>query len=138
MNHFELPVSLRVRAPLKRVFAAWLNEADARWLCDRQEGRWAAGEKVFWNFGGERQEIRVVAVEAERVVRFRWNAYGTQSETEVVIEFRDHGSETGLVLREVGWELALENVKVALDHACGWENLFCRLKAWVEAGVELR
>ncbi len=136
---FDLPVSLRIRGSIAEIFEAWIDPAIAsNWLCDRLEGRWQAGQNVYWVFGELRQELRVSQVEPKKRLIFRWNAYGVQPETEVEIEFRDLGNEVGLVLKEGSWSLTLEEVKVALDKACGWENVFCRLKAWIEAKVKLR
>jgi uncharacterized protein YndB with AHSA1/START domain len=136
---FELPVSLRITGSLERVFGAWLDPRIAReWLCDRMEGEWAAGKAVEWWFGEYRQEIRIIAVEANKRLVFKWNAYGTRPETMVEIEFLQLDGEVGLKLRESSYPLVKEDVLAALDAACGWENLFCRLKAWIEAGVRLR
>jgi uncharacterized protein YndB with AHSA1/START domain len=136
---FHLPVSLRIRGSVEKVFAAWTNPVEAeKWLCDRLEGEWAAGKSVYWNFGDQRQEIRIVAIEPNKFIKFRWNAHGNQAETEVQIEFKDLGLEVGVVLRESSWKMSREDISRALDAACGWENVFCRLKAWIEFGVKLR
>ena len=61
-KNFHLPVSLRIRGSVEKVFAAWMNPVEAeQWLCDRLEGEWATGKSVYWNFGDHRQEIRIVA-----------------------------------------------------------------------------
>lgn len=136
---FDLPVSLRIRGSIDEVFDAWINPSVAvNWLYDGCDGHWKPGKSVYWVFGDFRQEIRVTEVEPNKLLLFRWNAYGSRPETEVRIEFRDLGNEVGLVLHEGRWALTLEDVKVALDLACGWENIFCRLKAWIEAKVKLR
>jgi uncharacterized protein YndB with AHSA1/START domain len=136
---FDLPVSLRITGGLSEVFRSWTDPAlAAHWLCDRVEGEWKPGAKVYWHFGESRQEIRVVRVETEKVIEFEWNANLSQPETNVKIEFRDLGKEVGLVLTESSFALSIEAVRWALDAACGWENIFCRLKAWTESKVKLR
>jgi uncharacterized protein YndB with AHSA1/START domain len=136
---FHLPVSLRIRGSIEKVFTAWTNPVEAeKWLCDRLDGEWAAGKSVYWNFGDHRQEIRIVTIEPNKLIKFRWNAYGNQAETEVQIEFKVLDHEVGMVLRESSWKLSRDDIAQALDAACGWENVFCRLKAWVEFGVKLR
>jgi uncharacterized protein YndB with AHSA1/START domain len=136
---FDLPVSLRITGHVDDVFRSWINaETAANWLCDRLEGEWKNGNKLYWWFGDYRQELRVVRVESNRLIEFSWNANGKQPETTVKIEFRDLGKEVGLVLSESSFSLSLESVAWALDRACGWENIFCRLKAWTEAGIRLR
>lgn len=136
---FDLPVSLRITGEVDRIFKAWVEPGIAReWLCDRMEGQWAPGETVIWWFGEYRQELRVEKAETNRRLAFRWSAYGTRPETLVVIEFLPLAGEVGLKLSESSYRLAKEDVLAALDAACGWENVFCRLKAWIEAGVRLR
>ena len=136
---FDLPVSLRIRRSSSAVFSAWIEPAIAeQWLCDRMEGRWHAGEKVIWIFGGIRQEIRVQEVEIGKRLNFRWNSHIERAETAVTIECVELNGEVRLSLLESNWELSAENVRLALDQACGWENVFCRLKAWIESGIKLR
>lgn len=136
---FDLPVSLRIKGKVDDVFASWVNrEIAEQWLCDHLEGEWKSGSTLYWCFGVERQEIRVSRIETGKLIEFRWNANGTQPETIVKIEFRNLGEEVGLVLSESSFELSMESVRRAMDAACGWENLFCRLKAWTEAKVKLR
>jgi uncharacterized protein YndB with AHSA1/START domain len=136
---FSLPVSLRIQAPLSKVFGAWIRpEVAAEWLCDQLEGSWTPGNSVYWHFGDQRQELRIISVVAEKSLRFLWNANGDRAETEVEITFEAVGNETWLRLNERSWLLSAENVKIALDQACGWENLFCRLKAWTESRTRLR
>ncbi len=136
---FDLPVSLRVRGSVDKIFTAWTSSAVAKeWLCDRMEGEWKPGSSVFWHHGEYRQEIRIVEVEPLKRLAFRWRAYGEQPETNVEIQFKQLGGEVGVLIREREWALTVPNVNFALDHACGWENTLCRLKAWIEAGVKLR
>lgn len=136
---FDLPVSLRITGEIERVFGAWLDPNIAReWLCDRMEGEWSPGKPVYWWFGDYRQELRVEAVVPNQRLAFCWNAYGTRPETKIEIEFLPLEGEIGLRLQERSFPLAKEDVMAALDAACGWENVFCRLKAWIEAGVKLR
>lgn len=136
---FELPVSLLIRGSLPEVFQAWMDPAIAeQWLCDRLEGSWAPGKSVFWHFGNARQELQILAIEPNQIIKFRWRVEGTRPETEVEIRFSVQDEFVALKLRESSWPLTNENVAFALDQACGWENLFCRLKAWTEAKVKLR
>ena len=139
---FELPVSLRIRSSRDRVFAALTDPALAsEWLCERVEGSWRPGGIVHWHFGPVAQEIRVIEVQGPELLKFRWNAYVTEPETEIEMRLLvldgSHLGETGVKIRESRWELSGENVRIALDHACGWENLLCRLKAWLEAGIRI-
>lgn len=137
--NFQLPVSLRIRGSLASIFSAWVERSAAeQWLCDRMEGEWRPGQSVFWHHGDHRQEIKVVEIADRNRLAFRWSAYGTQPETEVKVEFREIGEEIGVLIHEAGWPLTKGNVEFALDHACGWENTLCRLKAWMEAKVKLR
>ncbi len=136
---FDLPVSLRIRGTIDEIYSAWIKPAIAqKWLCDRMEGEWTPNATVSWWFGNHRQELRITQVETNFALGFQWNAYGTQAETCVTIGFKDLGSEVGITVRESSWELTEDSVKIALDHACGWENTLCRLKAWIEAQVKLR
>lgn len=138
-SNFDLPVSLLIKASRDEVFKAWINPSSAcEWLCDDFEGSWTQGDKLYWVFGIERQEIRVSDVNVGHSLAFQWNANQTEAVTSVMIEFKDQGKMTAIKLKEGSWPLTHEAVKTALDHACGWENILCRLKAWIEAGVKLR
>jgi len=135
-SSFNLPVSLRIRGSVHDVFSAWVKpEVVKNWLCDRMEGEWKSGETVYWWHAEHRQAIQVTTVEKNHHLRFRWSAWGTQCETEVEVEFSELDGETGIRICESKWNLATENVSIALDHACGWENTLCRLKVWIELGA---
>lgn len=136
---FELPVSLRIRADIQRVYDSFAVASMAsQWLSDRVENDLREGESTYWVFGEFRQEILTDQIRPNELIQFRWNAYGQQRETRVTIQFESVGDETRVKILESLWEMRLEHVKEALDHACGWENTLCRLKAWLEAGVQLR
>ena len=135
-NFFELPVSLRIRGSRETVFNAWILPETARhWLCDRMEGDWKPGASVYWHHGDHRQSLQIISVEKNNHLSFRWKAWGIQSETDVKIEFTELGEETRLRILESKWPLSRNDVAIALDHACGWENTLCRLKAWIETGA---
>jgi len=137
---FELPVSLRVRGSVADIYTAWVDPAIAsEWLCDKMDGQWFAGQKVYWVFGDVWQEIRVLAVAENKCLTFLFNPYNGPHELTIQLEFRDlGGGEVGLALWARGFELSKEHVATALDMACGFENMFCRCKAWIEARVKLR
>lgn len=136
MNELSLPVSLRIRGPLARVFAAWTDTATARnWHCDRIDGEYKSGATVTWNFGDFRQALRIDEVRANELIVFHWQAHNTDPETEVRIQFTDLKHETGIKIVESSWPLSKESVAKIVDHACGWENMLCRLKVWIELGA---
>lgn len=132
---FTLPVSLRIRAPLEQVFAAWVDPRTAEhWQCERITGEWKPGSTVTWDYGSEQQVLEVTELEPSRFLRFEYKAYRTQAKAQVAIEFVSLGQETGLRLTETGWPLDAEGAAIVADHACGWENMFCRLKVYLELG----
>ncbi len=102
------------------------------------EGEWQSGKSVYWCFEDIRQELKIVSIIPRKQLKFHWKASGSNEETAVTIDFKNLGDEVGISLFETEWSLSVENVRTALDHACGWENVFCRLKAWVEAKIKLR
>lgn len=139
METFELPVGLRVKGNKDKIFECWTNPERAKeWLCDRLEGSWTPGETLSWVFGSYRQELKIVEVVPGQSLKFRWKVGGNRPETEALVTFEQVGNETALRLREKHFDLTQEGVRFAIDGASGWENIFCRLKAWVEFGAKLR
>jgi len=136
---FELPVTLRIRAEIGRVYESFAVASSAsQWICDQVENDFCEGQSTYWVFGEFRQEIRVERLRLNEMIQFSWNAYGQERETRVTLYFEADGAETRIKVREAPWEMRLEHVQTALDHACGWENTLCRLKAWLEAGIQLK
>ena len=133
---FDLPVSLRIRCSPSQAFEAWIKpELAQAWLCDEMLGQSIPGEIVSWRHGEHRQEIRISSIETNRRLTFQWQAWGSQPETNVDVEFEQLEGETAIRIKESGWSLNSDNVTIALDHACGWENVLCRLKAYLEVGA---
>ncbi len=136
---FELPVSLRIRAEIGRVYESFaVARFASQWISDQVENDFQEGKSSYWVFGQFRQEIRVERLLPNEMIQFTWNASGQERETRVTLVFEAVGPETRVKIREAHWEMRLEHIQTALDHACGWENTLCRLKAWLEAGIQLK
>ncbi len=136
----ELPVSLRINRPSEAVFDAFVNpEKINKFFCSDAKGTWAPNEDVVWRFGDEDIRVKVIEVSAPSRLKFKWTAHFVDYQTLVTIDFEPITATTTAVrLYESGWESDQEALKSALDHACGWENFLCSLKAWIEHGVDLR
>jgi uncharacterized protein YndB with AHSA1/START domain len=136
----ELPISLRINKSRDEVFRAFTDRALCRnFLCDAMSGEWKSGCEVNWVFGTFRTRIKVDEAIPNELLRFRWPALFTETETEVRIQFlNQEPGVSGVKLFETGWESDQDSLKSALDHACAWKNMLCRLKAWLEYGVDLR
>lgn len=137
----EAPVGLRINKSIPEVFLALVDPLKARqYLCDAMSGEWKASSKVVWRFGETNVILQVLEVIENELLRFRWDgADFLDYETEVSIRFiPQEPGVTGVKILNTGFRSDQLSLKSAMDACCGWENLLCRLKAWLEYGIDLR
>jgi uncharacterized protein YndB with AHSA1/START domain len=137
----EAPISLRINRPIPEVFSAFTDPLKAReYLCDAMTGEWKAGGNVVWRFGETNVVLKIQETIENEFLRFHWNgADFLDYETEVSIRFiPQEPGVTGVKILNSGFETNQISLKSALDACCGWENVLCRLKGWLEYGIDLR
>ena len=140
-----LQVRRKFAAPRKKVFAAWTKrEQLEKWMCAdvasqtvihheqdiRTGGRWrmevrdAAKNEVYWGQGIYRE------VKAPERIVFSWcwtkntpdgeNLHTGSEETEVTVEFFEHGDSTEVVLTHG----VFGSAKLRDEHDRGWNGCF--------------
>jgi uncharacterized protein YndB with AHSA1/START domain len=139
-----LQVTRRFKEPCKRVFAAFSSlEAMAKWF--GPPGVTVRGDSVDFRVGGKYQ-IRADHADGEVVVAgtyreitppsklvFTWQWQDDEDwvnlESVITCEFHAHGSETELVLTQVGFPVPESRAR----HEHGWNGCFDKLDAYLAA-----
>jgi len=142
---FTLQIRRTFAAPREKVFAAWTQQEQLeKWMCRdvaahtvihrrqdiRTGGRYlmevrdTAKNEVYWGQG-----VYLEVAPPEKL-RFTWswtkdrpegeNMHPGAEQTEVAVEFHDHGSTTELILTHTGFK----NEKLRKEHDGGWNGCF--------------
>ena len=133
-----IDVDVHIKAPPKRVFAAWAEpEQIARWFVDQAEGRPAVGKAIYWTFEafGVRHPVPVVEVVEGRRLCFGGDLYGRPAFLqELTFDPEDGGTRFRLLNSGFGDGEEWDDEFAAVES--GWHLALQTLKTWLERDVE--
>ncbi|GJN67806.1 hypothetical protein PLIIFM63780_002025 [Purpureocillium lilacinum] len=135
-------VGMLIRRPPHAVFEALADPAiTTRFWYTKSSGRMLADAKLKWEWEmyGVSTDVFVEAVEADRLIRFRWGMYDASNPS--TVEFRItpyHDNTAYLRVTETGFTgNADAQVKRAIDSTAGFTFVISALKASLEHDVTL-
>ena len=141
--------SITVKAPIDKVFDAYVNRIDEWWPRRTDNFRFTfapsdveplhirfepqAGGRFYETFAnGEEYVIGTIQEYAPpSKIAYTWKDPDWNAETLVEISFQQSGDETTLSLRHSGFE-ALEQPEIAGGYSQGAKEIYGILKAWLE------
>ena len=136
----EANVQVRILKPVNEVFAALVDpEKMSHYFISGASGPMKAGTAVEWEFAdvGAKVSVDVMEVEENRKIVYEWAARGPRSR--VTIQLRsDDPNTTAVTINEAKFALNQEGVKRAMGQTAGWTYTLCRLKAYLQYGINLR
>jgi NAD(P)-dependent dehydrogenase (short-subunit alcohol dehydrogenase family)/uncharacterized protein YndB with AHSA1/START domain len=144
----RLRIETEMAAPRGEVFGAWIDATLVRrWFVTADVGRWLAppaidaraGGTFDWRVRGAAPDVefrlsgtyREIRPPERLVFEWRWDpnaALPGHPPTTVMIELRDRGARTGLVLTHAGFE----NEQARAAHARGWQRCLASMAALFE------
>ena len=134
---------MTIQRPVAEVFDALVNpEKLSGYFTTTASGPLVEGAMVEWCWAdyecGARLVVRVVRVEPDRSVAFRWPATGRDTLVEFNFEAVSE-SVTRVMVSEGEWEMNEAGVQSALEQTEGWVHMITCMKAWLEYdGINLR
>jgi len=136
----EVNVQNRIARRVQDVFTAIVEPAEmSQYFISRGSGPMAAGKQVEWEFAdvGRSFAVDVKKADANQRIAFAWPASGPMTDVSISLEAQDE--ETTLIgIHEGSWPMDDEGVRRALGQTRGWTDFLCRLKAYLEHGINLR
>ena len=139
-KNLTVKTQLGILKPLHDVFEAIVDpEKMSGYFISSGSGRLELDKTITWiweDYGAE-HDIKVLKVEKDKFISFKWLASGVETLVEFTLE--EKGKNKTLVkVKETGWPLDQEGVKQILGQTQGWANMLCCLKAYVEYNINLR
>ncbi|GAB2635930.1 SRPBCC domain-containing protein [Nocardia goodfellowii] len=146
MQRFELThvpaayACMLVRRPAEEVFRAFTDPAvTSRFWYSRSSGPMVAGAELRWEWEtyGASADVKVLAVDQDRTIRFEWGNY--EQPTTVELKFTPQAAETTFVeVTETGFHgTGDELVQWLNDTVGGFSTALCSMKALLEHDLEL-
>lgn len=141
--------SITVRAPIGKVFDAYVNRIDEWWPRQGQQFRYSfapsdveprhirfeaqLGGRFYETFANGDEYVigRITEYEPPHKIAYTWKDPGWSAETQIEISFTQSGEETTLSLRHSGFE-KLEQPELAEGYQYGSTEIFGVLKVWLE------
>jgi uncharacterized protein YndB with AHSA1/START domain len=134
-------VGMLIRRSPADVFAALADPAlTTRFWYTRSSGPMVAGAQLTWEWEmhGVCSQIRVLAMEDERRIRFEWSGYRPEAPTTVEFRFIPWDGGTYVQATESGFTgTGDEVVGFAVASKGGFTFLLSSMKAFLEHGIEL-
>ena len=135
----KFSITSKINKPVEEVFKAVVDpEALSSYFTTVSSGPMEVGETILWKWGSEESEIRVIELEENRTISFRWKAYNVMYETLVEIDFQEKEGETTVTVTESGWQEDHEGLDSSYSHCAGWQHMLTCMKARLEFNVDLR
>ena len=129
-----------VRRPAEEAFQAFADPAvTTRFWYSKSSGPMVPGAKLRWEWEtyGASVDVRVEAVEEDRLIRFEWGNY--ELPTTVELRFTPRAANATFVeVTETGFTGSDEDVlRWVNDTVGGFSTALCAMKALLEHGIEL-
>lgn len=136
---FEITYS--IQRSIEDVFDAI---CDPKHLCsyftDKSSGPLEKNKIVEWSWqNGEREEICILDLVANKRIHASWGAYSVDYSTEFTIDLDSTSSQSTVVtVSETGWQDDDIGRISAFSHCSGWTDMVLCLRAYLEHGIDLR
>ena len=132
-------VDIRVRAPVERVFQAFVDPAvTTHFWFTKSSGKLEAGGRVRWDWEmyGVGADVEVKAIEPNRRILIEWS-FPNSNLVEFVFTPRSDGSTQVAITNDRFKGDCDAAVAAAIESMGGFAFVLSGLKAWLEHGLEL-
>ena len=139
----KFTVQTKIQKPLAEVYDAVYNtgKLSQYFTTGGSSGPLDEGTTVMWSWHDYPGSYAVDVVKSvpNELIAFEWKASSGDYNTRTEIAFQELGpNETLVKITESGWEETEAGLKDSYGNCCGWTEMSCALKAWLEYGINLR
>lgn len=139
-NRLKVNLQMGILKPVHEVFEAIVDpEKMIKYFTSKSTGRIECGKTLKWewkDFDAE-HEIKVIKVEKNKLVSFKWDGSGIECTVIISLESKE-ANNTLVKITEEEWTPDFEGAKSCMGQVEGWTHFLCCLKAYLEYGVNLR
>lgn len=128
-----------INLPVEQVFEAIVDHVKmSKYFISAADSSIVEGRKIMWEWADENtsEEIHVHKVEANKLIRFEWEATGTPTFTEIRLTTNDNATDVHITEGE--WSNDEVGGIKAMQQTRGWTDFFDCLKAYLLFNVNLR
>jgi uncharacterized protein YndB with AHSA1/START domain len=139
-NKLKVNLQMGILKPVHEVFEAIVDpEKMIKYFISKSTGRVEGGKTLKWkweDFDAE-HEIKVIKVEKNKLVSFKWDGSGIECTVIISLEPKSE-KQTVVKITEEEWTPDFEGAKRCMGQVEGWTHFLCCLKAYLEYNVNLR
>ena len=143
-NYLDMKIPVKVTYPIakpvEQVFDAIINPNKInQYFTSHASSVLENGKKVMWEFAdyGVELEIEVLKVIPNEYIAFNWKGCGKLTTVEMRFEQVNEG-QCKLEITEDPFENTKDDLQKVMQQTIGWTDFICSLKAWLQAGINLR